>query len=204
MSSDYSRSWPYIPRNLTLFSLDDYSPAWRYPSCPSPCPSPCDCPCRVGGFPRPPGCANESSGLWVYPQYNAAIFAPGRLGANTKLLMVPPTYGSHNNCAPPSVWCTNQTYAQWLELNKNNFVSSQSPRALAPVLTPCHADLLSRLGLLGRTHRGLRPLPSLRLRHGHVPCDDVNGCWADADARDTSRVRGARQADREPGPCNPV
>ena len=61
-----------------------------------------------------------------------------------KLLMVPPTYGSHNNCAPPSVWCTNQTYAQWLELNKNNFVSSQSPRALAPVLTPCRAQTFYR------------------------------------------------------------
>ena len=23
---------PYIPRNLTLFSLDDYHPAWMYPS----------------------------------------------------------------------------------------------------------------------------------------------------------------------------
>ena len=98
----------------------------------------------MGGFPRPKGCANESSGLWVYPQYNAAIFAPGRLGADTKLLMVPPTYGSHNNCAPPSVWCTNQTYAQWLELNKNNFVSSLSRRALAPVLTPCRAQTFYR------------------------------------------------------------
>ena len=33
MSSDYSRSWPYIPRNLTLFSLDDYSPAWTTCGC---------------------------------------------------------------------------------------------------------------------------------------------------------------------------
>jgi hypothetical protein len=121
MSSDYSRSWPYIPRNLTLFSLDDYSPAWRYPSCPSPCPSPCYCPCKTGGFPRPKGCENETAGLWVYPQYNAAIFKPGRLGPNTKLLVVPPTYGSHRKCSPPSVWCTNQSYAEWLELSRGNF-----------------------------------------------------------------------------------
>ena len=45
------------------------------------------------------------------------------VGPNTKLLVVPPTYGSHNPCTSgaPSVWCTNQTYQQWLELNRGNF-----------------------------------------------------------------------------------
>ena len=42
-SSDYCSTWPYIPRNLTLFSLDDYHPAWyvfspfRVMSCRDPC-----------------------------------------------------------------------------------------------------------------------------------------------------------------------
>ena len=83
-----------------------------YPSCPDPCPnppSPCDtkkCPCKVDGFPRPPGCQNETSGLWVYPQYNV-IFEPGRLGPNTKLLLVPPMWGSRMPCtaAPNPMSC---------------------------------------------------------------------------------------------------
>jgi hypothetical protein len=29
-SSDYCMTWPYIPRNLTLFSMDDYHPSWMY------------------------------------------------------------------------------------------------------------------------------------------------------------------------------
>ena len=83
-----------------------------YPSCPDPCPSPpspCNttkCPCKVDGFPRPPGCQNETSGLWVYPQYNV-IFEPGRLGPDTKLLLVPPTWGSRMPCtaAPNPMSC---------------------------------------------------------------------------------------------------
>ena len=113
-SSDYCGSWPYIPRNLTLFSLDDYHPSWMYPSSSK---------CLAGGWPRPAGCQNETTGLWVYPQVNKDIFEPGRLGPNTKVLLVPPTWGSHHPCTsgPPSVWCTNQTYAEWLELNHGNF-----------------------------------------------------------------------------------
>ena len=54
--------------------------------------------------------------------YNSAIFSPGRLGRDTKLLVVPPTYGSRTPCTGnPSVWCTNQTYSQWLELNRGNY-----------------------------------------------------------------------------------
>jgi hypothetical protein len=79
--------------------------------------------CLAGGWPRPAGCHNETTGLWVYPQVNKDIFEPGRLGPNTKVLLVPPTWGSHHPCTsgPPSVWCTNQTYAEWLELNHGNF-----------------------------------------------------------------------------------
>merc|ERR1712216_766868 len=47
----------------------------------------------------------------------------GKLGPDTKLLLVPPTYGSHNPCTAgkPTVWCTNQTYDQWLAINRGNF-----------------------------------------------------------------------------------
>ncbi len=47
-----------------------------------------------------------------------------KLGPDTKLLLVPPTYGSHNPCTAgkPTVWCTNQTYDQWLAINRGNFV----------------------------------------------------------------------------------
>jgi hypothetical protein len=61
-----------------------------------------------------------------YPRYNSAVFP--KLGPATKLLLVPPVYGSRTPCTaqPPSVWCTQQTYAQWLELNRGNlsFVSA--------------------------------------------------------------------------------
>ena len=60
-----------------------------------------------------------------YPRYNSAVFP--KLGPATKLLLVPPVYGSRSPCtAQPSVWCTQQTYAQWLELNRGNlsFVSA--------------------------------------------------------------------------------
>jgi hypothetical protein len=108
-SSDYCGGWPYIPRNLTLISLDGYlHPSWMYPASHK---------CAVPGWPRPMGCDNETTGLWVYPRYNAAIFDPGRLGPNTKLLLVPPTYGSHTPCTggKPSAWRTNQSYGEWLE-----------------------------------------------------------------------------------------
>ena len=77
--------------------------------------------CVQGGWPRPAGCENETDGLWVYPRYNAAVFP--KLGPDTKLLLVPPTYGSRHPCTsgPPSVWCTNQTWAQWMELNQGNY-----------------------------------------------------------------------------------
>lgn len=35
-SSDYCMTWPYIPRNLTLFSVDDYHPSWMYALAASP------------------------------------------------------------------------------------------------------------------------------------------------------------------------
>lgn len=56
----------------------------------------------------------------MYPIYQRLF---PMLGPNTKLLVVPPTYGSHSPCTDgaPSVWCTNQTYAQWLQLNRGNF-----------------------------------------------------------------------------------
>ena len=52
-----------------------------------------------------------------------------KLGPDTKLLLVPPTYGSHNPCTAgkPTVWCTNQTYDQWLAINRGNFVRPQTP-----------------------------------------------------------------------------
>jgi hypothetical protein len=90
---------PYIPRNLTLFSLDDYHPAWMYPS--SHCSGttgPLCKRCRDGGWPRPPGCDNETEGLWVYPRYQASVFAPGRLGPDTKVLVVP-----HCRFVPPLI-----------------------------------------------------------------------------------------------------
>ena len=51
-----------------------------------------------------------------------------KLGPDTKLLLVPPTYGSHNPCTAgkPTVWCTNQTYDQWLAINRGNFVRPQT------------------------------------------------------------------------------
>ena len=53
--------------------------------------------------------------------YQQTVFP--KLGPDTKLLVVPPTYGSHHACTAsgPSVWCTNQTYSEWLELNNGNF-----------------------------------------------------------------------------------
>ena len=112
-SSNWMATWPRIPRNLTLFSMVAYYPAWMYPSSPVE-------KCRVGGFPRPAGCENETTGLWAYPVYQKSVFP--KLGPDTKLLVVPPVYGSHNFCTsgPPSSFCTNQTYAQWLELANGN------------------------------------------------------------------------------------
>lgn len=109
--ADVVAMWPHIPRNLTLFSMDDYHPAWMYPSTHA---------CAKDGYPRPVGCSNETSGLWVFPRHNEAVFP--KLGATTKLLVVPPVYGSRVPCAgQPSVWCTNQSYDQWIELNRGNF-----------------------------------------------------------------------------------
>jgi hypothetical protein len=85
-------------------------PAWMYASSHK---------CAGDGWPRPPGCENETAGLWVYPRYNAAVFP--KLGPHTKLLVVPPVYGARAPCnATPSVWCTQQNYTQWLELNRGN------------------------------------------------------------------------------------
>lgn len=58
--ADVVALWPHIPHNLTLFSMDDYHPAWMYPSRHA---------CAKGGYPRPVGCENETAGLWVYPRY---------------------------------------------------------------------------------------------------------------------------------------
>jgi hypothetical protein len=111
--SDYVSTWPYIPHNLTLFSMDDYHPSWMYPSSPVS-------KCRTSGFPRPAGCENETTGLWVYPVYQASVFP--KLGPDTKLLLVPPTYASHYLCnGTGSVWCTNQTYAEWVGIGQSNF-----------------------------------------------------------------------------------
>lgn len=89
-SSTFSSTWPQIPHNLTLFSLDDYHPAWMYPD------------------------------LWVRPAYERFVFP--KLGPDTKLIVTPPTFGSDRDCTagPPSVWCTNQTYDQWVQLNLGN------------------------------------------------------------------------------------
>ena len=43
---------------MYVCAQDDYHPSWMYSSSPG---------CRDPGFPRPAGCANETSGLWVYP-----------------------------------------------------------------------------------------------------------------------------------------
>jgi hypothetical protein len=109
--SDYVETWPYIPHNLTLFSMDDYHPAWMYPSAPV-------AECSKDGWPQPPHC--DGSGLWVWPRFKSAVYP--KLGPATKLLLVPPTWGSHLPCAgTPSVDCTNLTYTQWVQLGISNF-----------------------------------------------------------------------------------
>ena len=124
--ADVVALWPHIPQNLTLFSMDDYHPAWMYASQHA---------CAKGGFPRPAGCENETAGLWVYPRYNAAVFP--KLGPDTKLLVVPPVYGSRTPCkAKPSVWCTPQTYEQWMELNRGNFTFVRYFRSSPAVSDP--------------------------------------------------------------------
>jgi hypothetical protein len=65
--ADVVALWPRIPRNLTLFSMDDYHPAWMYASSHR---------CAPDGFPRPPGCANETAGLWVYALLPRALCEP--------------------------------------------------------------------------------------------------------------------------------
>ena len=116
---------PYIPRNLTLFSLDDYHPAWMYPS--SHCSGttgPLCKRCRDGGWPRPPGCDNETEGLWVYPRYQASVFAPGRLGPDTKVLVVP-----HCRFVPPLI----HFIPGWFT---TNFGASISETTMRPNPTP--------------------------------------------------------------------
>jgi hypothetical protein len=59
---------------------------------------------------------NQSGGFCV-----SGLCLLPRLASHQKLLVVPPTYGMRGNCTgTPSVWCTNQTYAQWLSLNLGN------------------------------------------------------------------------------------
>ena len=88
--------WPHIPRNLTHISACDYFPEWMYPSSPG-----------------------KDNGLWVLPIYKRCLMP--RLAPHQKLLVVPPTYGMRGNCTgKPSVWCTNQSYAQWVSLNLGN------------------------------------------------------------------------------------
>jgi hypothetical protein len=88
--STYTSTWPYIPHNLTHFSLDDYHPQWMYPA------------------------------LWVRAAYERFVFP--KLGPTTKLLVVPPTFGSDRPCTAgaPSVFCTNQSLPEWVALNLNN------------------------------------------------------------------------------------
>eukprot|EP01051_Picozoa_sp_SAG22_P011846 SAG22_NODE_1177_length_5246_cov_48.458908_5_plen_143_part_00 len=115
--------------------------------------------CAKGGFPRPAGCEHEHDGLWVYPVHQASVFP--KLGPDTKLLIVPPTYGSHNPCTAtaPSVWCTNQSYSQWLELNMGNFsfyrdwgfsderIVGFDPWPLQPNGPPTSSEALGLLGM---------------------------------------------------------
>jgi parallel beta-helix repeat protein len=90
-TSTYASLWPHIPRNLTHLALDDYSPKWMY------------------GY-----------NLWVKGAYEKYIFP--RLYPGLKLLVVPPTWGANESCREkPSVWCTNQTYGEWVQLNLGNF-----------------------------------------------------------------------------------
>ena len=97
MSSSYVCTWPHIPYNLTHLSACDYFPEWMYPS-------------------SSPG---KEDGLWVLPIYKRCILP--RLAPHQRLLVVPPTYGMRGKCTgAPSVWCTNQTYAQWVSLNLGN------------------------------------------------------------------------------------
>jgi len=97
--SAYIGTWPYIPKNLTHFSVDDYHPSWMYPST-----------------------HGKDDGLWVLPIYEREVYP--KLGNSTKLLVVPPAYGSHNPCTSASagsgVWCTNQSYSEWITLNLGN------------------------------------------------------------------------------------
>ena len=68
-------------------------------------------------YPSSPG---KDNGLWVLPIYKRCLMP--RLAPHQKLLVVPPTYGMRGNCTgKPSVWCTNQSYAQWVSLNLGNF-----------------------------------------------------------------------------------
>ena len=57
--------------------------------------------------------------LWVTGAYEKYIFP--RMYDGLKLLVVPPTWGANETCREkPSVWCTNQTYAEWVQLNLGN------------------------------------------------------------------------------------
>jgi hypothetical protein len=106
----------------------------------------------------PNSAPGKMDGLWVLPIYEREVFP--RLGNNTKLLVVPPAYGSRSNCtsnaAGAGVWCTNQTYAQWLELNLGNLsfykrwafnetrIAGFDPWPLTQLISPeygvCHDD----------------------------------------------------------------
>jgi hypothetical protein len=59
---------------------------------------------------------------------NAGVFP--KLGPDTKLLLVLP------------VWCTKQTYEEWLQLNRGNF---SFVRCESPPPRPCYAPLLRLL-----------------------------------------------------------
>jgi hypothetical protein len=67
----------------------------------------------------PSSSPGKEDGLWVLPIYQRCILP--RLAPHQRLLVVPPTYGMRGKCTgAPSVWCTNQTYAQWVSLNLGN------------------------------------------------------------------------------------
>ena len=60
---------------MYVCAQDDYHPSWMYSSSPG---------CRDPGFPRPAGCANETSGLWVYP----GAYTSSQCGDGSMMMMM--------------------------------------------------------------------------------------------------------------------
>ena len=93
---------------------------------------------------------------WVFPRLRNVTVRTDTGGAGgaggvrvrtetrPKLLLVPPAFGGHNPCttaAPPSVWCVNLTYSQWVELNLGNL--SYCDSNIRWIVQPVESDGIS-------------------------------------------------------------